>query len=193
MDSVSSSFIKKAQIVSNLKGETSLSPHLAAKKCEEGDYRESVEFLERYTEKFQSNTVALIFLSKCYAQQGKYHQAVQILKSACQSIHSSITFDYYLKQIEECQRNEIWGIKNKNISAFDLKISAESNGNDLVQVDENKTYEQFLVSETLAKIYIAQGELKEAINIYEKLIESKPEDKMKYLQAIEELKSHLEN
>ena len=52
--------------------------------------------------------------------------------------------------------------------------------------------EHSLVSETLAKIYISQGESKRSNQIYEKLIERKPENKEKYLQSIEELKSRLE-
>jgi tetratricopeptide (TPR) repeat protein len=44
-----------------------------------------------------------------------------------------------------------------------------------------------IVSETLAKIYAAQGEYKEAILIYEKLIDKTPSKKEEYLQKIKEL------
>jgi len=46
-----------------------------------------------------------------------------------------------------------------------------------------------IVSETLAKIYAAQGEYQEAINVYEKLIEKTPFKKDEYLVSISELKS----
>lgn len=48
-----------------------------------------------------------------------------------------------------------------------------------------------IVSETLAKIYAAQGEYQEAINVYEKLIEKTPSKKDEYLNSISELKSKL--
>lgn len=44
-----------------------------------------------------------------------------------------------------------------------------------------------IISETLAKIYAAQGEYKEAILIYEKLIDKTPSKKEEYLQKIKEL------
>lgn len=50
-----------------------------------------------------------------------------------------------------------------------------------------------IVSETLAKIYAAQGEYREAINVYEKLIHKTPSKEDEYLAAIEELKSKLDD
>lgn len=44
-----------------------------------------------------------------------------------------------------------------------------------------------IVSETLAKIFIAQGELKEAIEVYKKLIKKNPQNMEAYLKKIEEL------
>ncbi len=50
-----------------------------------------------------------------------------------------------------------------------------------------------IVSETLAKIYTAQGELKEAIDIYKKLIIKDSSKEKYYLEKISELKSQLES
>jgi tetratricopeptide (TPR) repeat protein len=48
-----------------------------------------------------------------------------------------------------------------------------------------------IVSETLAKIYLAQGEIQEAISIYEKLKKKEPAKKDYFSQRIDELKSKL--
>jgi tetratricopeptide (TPR) repeat protein len=48
-----------------------------------------------------------------------------------------------------------------------------------------------IVSETLAKIYIAQGEIKEAITVYEKLKKKEPAKEDYFSQKIAELKSKL--
>jgi tetratricopeptide (TPR) repeat protein len=48
-----------------------------------------------------------------------------------------------------------------------------------------------IVSETLAKIYIAQGEIKEAITVYEKLKKKEPAREDYFSQKIAELKSKL--
>ena len=192
MDKISDSIINKAQIISSLNRDTNLSLRLAAQKYEDQNYAESAELLERYLEKFPSNSPAQILLSKTYAQLGKYHQAVQQLKSASQTIHSSRTFDFYLKEIEAIQRGEKIGFTEVSSKPVELKIPHETTEVNLTQTNEAKTYEHSLVSETLAKIYISQGEFTEAIGIYEKLTERKPENKEKYLHSIEELKSRLE-
>ena len=50
-----------------------------------------------------------------------------------------------------------------------------------------------IVSETLARIYIAQGELKEAIEVYRKLIKKDSSKEKYYLGKINELKTQLES
>jgi tetratricopeptide (TPR) repeat protein len=192
LDNISDSIVQKAQIISNLGRESNLSLRIAVKKYENQNYAESAELLERYLEKFPTNIPAQILLSKTYAQLGKYHQAVQHLKSASETIHSPSTYDFYLKEIEAIQRAEKTGYTEDSLKPVEFKIPYETTKGDFAQTDETKTYEHSLVSETLAKIYISQGEFKEAISIYEKLIERKPEHKEKYLHSIEELKSRLE-
>jgi tetratricopeptide (TPR) repeat protein len=192
LDRFSDSLIQKAQIISNLNRDSSLSLRVAEKKYGDENYDESAALLETYLGKFPFNSTAQILLSKTYAQLGKYHQAVQFLKSAKSTIHSPKTFDFYLKEIEDIQRRDKVVFDSITFPKLDYKISDDFNQNEIIATDEPRSYDVMLVSETLAKIYISQGELKEALKIYEKLIERKPESREKYLQSIEELKSRLE-
>ena len=192
LDSISDSIIQKAQIISKLNRETILSLHIAAKKYIDEKYSESAELLEKHLEKFPTSNTAQILLSKTYAQLGKYHQAMQLLKSANLAINSSTTFDFYLKEIEAIQRREKLDPNSETATTLELKIPKEANEDNISFIDKGDSFGKFLVSETLAKIYISQGELKEAISIYEKLIDRKPENKEEYSRAIEELKSRLE-
>ena len=192
MDNISDSIIQKAQIISKLNRDTNLSLRIAAKKYEDEDYTESAEILERRLEKFPIDTAAQILLSQTYARLGKYHQAVKHLKSASEIIHSPKTIDFYLQEIEDIQRGKKTGFNIDNLNLTDFKIPVETHKEYSTPSGEPKTYETLLVSETLAKIYISQGEFTEAIKIYEKLIERKPENNEKYLHSIEELKSRLE-
>ena len=57
---------------------------------------------------------------------------------------------------------------------------------------DNFPSDNMIVSETLAKIYAAQGEQNEAIKVYEKLIQKEPQKAKYYNQKISELKSELE-
>jgi tetratricopeptide (TPR) repeat protein len=57
---------------------------------------------------------------------------------------------------------------------------------------DNFVEQNMFVSETLAKIYITQGEFREAIEVYQKLIKKSPSKQDYYLQKISELQSKLE-
>ena len=49
-----------------------------------------------------------------------------------------------------------------------------------------------IVSETLANIYITQGEFREALKVFEKLLNKNPQKRDYYLQKINEIKAELE-
>ena len=59
-----------------------------------------LKLLENNLEKFPSNTSAQILLSKTYAQLGKYHQAVQQLKSACEQFIPQKHLIFILKKLK---------------------------------------------------------------------------------------------
>jgi outer membrane protein assembly factor BamD (BamD/ComL family) len=57
-----------------------------------------------------------------------------------------------------------------------------------VQTSE-KNYEDNLISETLAKIFLNQGEVNEAVKIYEKLIKKYPLKQLYFESKIKEIRS----
>ena len=81
------------------------------------------------------------------------------------------------------------------------KLTAEIEGASLTIKEAKKKIENtkikstshndFIVSETLAKIYITQGEFKEAISVYKKLKQKDPEKENYFDTKIEELKAKL--
>lgn len=81
------------------------------------------------------------------------------------------------------------------------KLTAEIEGASLTikeakkKIEDTRTKEKpgndFIVSETLAKIYITQGEFKEAIAVYNKLKLKNPEKETYFNSKIDELKSKL--
>ncbi len=78
----------------------------------------------------------------------------------------------------------------KEISS--AKISQPINTKEPVNSVIDGLQEEFMiVSETLAKIYVAQGELKEAIDVYKKLIKKNPHNTNAYLKRIDELNKEL--
>lgn len=77
--------------------------------------------------------------------------------------------------------------KISTASIDDIKENIDSGNLSFENIREGNT----IVSETLAKIYEAQGEFQEAIKVYEKLNIRTPEKKDYYLQKISELKNKL--
>ncbi|NWF87889.1 MAG: hypothetical protein HXY50_00340 [Ignavibacteriaceae bacterium] len=184
--------LQKATILAALNQENSLFLYIAEKKIEDGLSADSAALLEKYLEKYPEDVCAKILLFKAYNRLGKNQLALQLLKTATDFIHSPQTFNFYLNQIELQTHNLASGFGEKvedSLTQNDFYNSSEST---TLLLDEKESYDKLIVSETLAKIYISQGELREAINVYEKLIEEKPENKQQYLLSIEELKSRLE-
>jgi tetratricopeptide (TPR) repeat protein len=79
----------------------------------------------------------------------------------------------------------------RDISLARLNESPSNMNYEFSNIDSFVEQDMF-VSETLAKIYITQGEFKEAIEVYQKLIKKTPSKQEYYLQKISELQSQLE-
>jgi tetratricopeptide (TPR) repeat protein len=91
-------------------------------------------------------------------------------------------FDNIDDRLEEIARDISLARFNESPSNLNYELSNMDNF-----VEQN-----MFVSETLAKIYITQGEFKEAIDVYQKLIKKNPSKQEYYLQKISELQSQLE-
>jgi tetratricopeptide (TPR) repeat protein len=79
--------------------------------------------------------------------------------------------------------------------AREISSSKIAPGNDVkpeTERDENLSGGNIIVSETLAKIYISQGEIEEAKKVYLKLIQKHPDREDYYRKKINELPSGLE-
>jgi tetratricopeptide (TPR) repeat protein len=91
-------------------------------------------------------------------------------------------FDDIDDHLEEIARDISHARLNESPSNLDYELSNIDNF-----IEQN-----MFVSETLAKIYITQGEFKEAIEVYQKLIKKTPSKQEYYLQKISELNSQFE-
>jgi len=73
-----------------------------------------------------------------------------------------------------------------------VKLSASTgNSNTVSDFKDILSQDDMIVSETLAKIYVAQNEYDEAIKVYEKLIKKEPSKYEHYTEKIKEIRSKL--
>lgn len=79
----------------------------------------------------------------------------------------------------------------KKISSVRMKETSDDFKYDTT-VREGLGESSMIVSETLAKIYITQGQLTEALGIYRKLIQKNPSKREYYLKKISEIQSKIE-
>ncbi len=188
--SFSESLFRKAEFFAQVNHNSPLEFYLGVNEFRKQNFSESAELLELVLEKFPDHNAAKILLCSAYAKIDKFHQSVTLLRSVCTEIHSSQTLDFYLKQIEKNAQAEMPEDKSKVSLEYELKPH-NSNFESAFSIDPDGL-KNYIASETLAKIYISQGEFAEAIAVYEQLIARKPENKENYLQRIEGLKTRLE-
>jgi len=95
----------------------------------------------------------------------------------------NITIEDRLEEIAKAMMNSKFERKD-DISA----ISGSASGGKISDAErENDLDKSKLASETLAKIYLSQGQKKEAIEIYNLLIQRNPDKQQYYLRRIEEI------
>ncbi|MBZ0199963.1 MAG: tetratricopeptide repeat protein [Ignavibacteriaceae bacterium] len=213
---------------------------MANTEIEKNNIQKAIEILSSGLKGFPDYAAAYILLGRAYTLLGNYGKALFNIKTGCDLIHSSQTYEYYLGEIEnikkqrslfepgrrssfmpsvaedEENKDELLLFEPKvevedeiKLEDFDeqldvlaqkishAKMSAGEVGStatksELPEEKNTPSYENLIVSETLAKIYIAQGEYAEAVNVYEKLKKKNP-DKLDYYDGkIKELQKQID-
>lgn len=100
--------------------------------------------------------------------------------------------------LEDHQPKDSKELQNRIDDRFERLVSTVSKVKALdkkdpegTETNKNNPETTLLVSETLAEIYVTQGELNEAINVYEKLIKRDPGKTDYYSKKIEEIRKSL--
>ncbi len=185
-------------------------------ELEKKNLEEAIEILVKGLKNFPNYAAPYLLLGKAYALRGDYTEAIESIKKGTDLIPSKKTYDFYLNEIENIKNKVSLGFKNDNAAEEALPVNEEPYGTkpslkeeklrDLVReispeqtepsrerTEQEKSFgKNIIVSETLAKIYISQGEYNEAIEIYGLLKEKHPDKAEHYSKKIDELKSKLD-
>jgi tetratricopeptide (TPR) repeat protein len=205
-------FSDKIGLVYNFDKNSPLFVHAASDELEKKNFQNAIEILENGIKTYPYFTAAYIILAKAYAYSGNYKLALDVLKTGTDLMHSKKTYDYYVREIEGIRRNinlytpsagkSDIGSKSgdagilENLGNLVREISSPGNipaeKKTEKHPDETQPEGSIIVSETLAKIYISQGEIEEARKVYLKLIQKHPDREEYYRKKIDELPAGLQ-
>jgi tetratricopeptide (TPR) repeat protein len=172
--------------------ENSRSPlylRMAEKEINEGNYSGAVAKLEAALENNSDNAALYFLLGKAYAADGNFRSALQKFRRGSDLIKSEKTYQYYLREIENLKRERDEPEVSTRRLPSDFPSLLKDQDSRRTEIKRETDCDENLISETLAKIYLNQGESSEAIRIYEKLAKKFPVKKTYFEEKISEIKS----
>lgn len=199
----------KFALVYEFNNDSPLITYKATKEIEAQNYSKALELLPTAIEKYPKHATAYLMYALALAHNDQIDLAKEYLEKGHEILKDENTKDHYLKLIEKISReaagisinfddtvNEILDESFLEPEEFDPLQDLELLDDSLV--DEEPVVEQHfeqnsIVTETLAEIYASQGNFEEALDIYEKLKEIKPELTEKFENRITELNQVIEN
>ena len=182
----------------------------ASIEIEKRNFDKAIEILNKGISLYPDYPVPYFILSKALALNGDDDSAKKNIKTGSGLIRSKKTYEFYLSEIENIRNKKLTKDtvsvkqefeKPKEQSSVDERLEeiakeitsakiqdAVKEIKEEVKPERVLSEEKMIVSDTLAKIYVAQGELKEAIKVYEKLLKKDPSKENYYLERIKDLK-----
>lgn len=201
--------VDKFSLVYEFNKDSPLITYQASKEIHAGNYTKALDLLVLAIEKYPEHLTAHLLKSIALAHNGKYEEAKNLLKDLKYPILTSDTVNFYVNEIDRIKRSAD-GISvsfdetvNEVLNDSFLEEEQLETRKDFELLDDNFDFNDTekdaeiepssIVTETLAEIYASQQNYDEALEIYEKLKELKPEMKEKFDKRISELTSAIEN
>lgn len=211
-------FKSKVRLVYEYDRKSPLFARIANWELENNNTSSAIEILEHGLREYPDYPTPYFILGKAYVLSGEFGKALKCYKKGSELIHSEETYEYYSKVVLSIKRQgtpfELRGIgfpdeiqdgkkqdtDNKNLSIEDnldelakkisqakIPLSGEESKSQEYELKDSSD-NSLIISETLARIYITQGEIDEAVSVYEKLKKKNPEKADYYSKRISELK-----
>ena len=202
-------FNEKVNLIYEYNKQSPLFVRVAYNEFEKNNFERALEILNDGISHYSGYPVAYIVLGKTQMMLGKYKEALDSFRKGSDLVKSHKIYEYYLQEVESRKKQRIFfenpekpgfiardqneiPVEGKRPSLEDELFSFDS----LDQQKDNPslmtTGGDSIVSETLANIYVTQGEFREALKIFEKLLNKNPQKRDYYLQKINEIKAELE-
>ncbi len=207
----------KIRLIYEYNRKSPLFARIASWELDNNNLESAIEILENGLREYPDYPTPYFILGKIYTGLGEFSKALKCYKKGSEFLSSKETYHFYLRELESLKNLktplELRTVKfpdetkekpnSDKSSKFEDSLDelAEKISRAKIPVVEEKKSKQYvpnenssgtmIISETLAKIYIAQGEIQEAIEVYNKLIKKDPSRHEYFSQKISELKSKL--
>jgi tetratricopeptide (TPR) repeat protein len=209
----------RAKLLYEINNNSPLFLRTAYHYLQNGNTQFTLSILENGIKNFPEHPLAFILLGKAYYQLGNTDLVTAFIRKASDLLNSLNTYkfykeelnlpdksistidssrgNYFLNRSDEIESQEVnkvnIAIEDRLEEIAKAMMSTKFERKDDIKISdaevENNPDKSKLASETLAKIYLVQGQKKEAIEIYNLLIQRNPEVKEYYLQKIEEIQN----
>jgi len=206
--SASQTFNDKVNLIYEYNKQSPLFVRVANSEIEKNNTEKAVEILNDGLSLYPNYPVAHILLGKALMLMGKYKESLDSFRKGSDLVNSHKVYEYYLQEVENLKKQRAlfesshspgFISETEDKGGQEKKISLESELSSYDSMDDKKKSPgtpgaggDSIISETLANIYITQGEFKEALTIFERLLKKNPQKQEYYSQKISELKAKLD-
>ena len=211
----------KIALIYEFNKQSPLFARVANAELNKGNIDEAVKILSAGLELYPDYPTAHLVHAKALAFSGIKEGAIEQVKKACSLISDDKTEEYYLYQIEKISAETSAFSESRRASFFPEnfeeieqdeeekeevvddgleQLAEELNNAKAIETEteEEQSSSGFvftggkpIISETLAGIYMAQGNFKDAKYVYEQLIIKEPEKEERFRKKITEIESRL--
>lgn len=210
----------KIALIYEFNKQSPLFARVANAELNKGNIEYALKILSEGLELYPDYPTAHLVYAKALAFTGKKEDAVKEIKKASSLISDKKTEDYYLYQIEKISAESSAFRESRRTSFFPEsfeQIEKEPEEKEIVddgleqlaeelnsakaiepEVEEERPSSGFvftggkpIISETLAGIYMAQGNLKDAKYVYEQLIVKEPAKEERLRKKLDEIELRL--
>jgi tetratricopeptide (TPR) repeat protein len=204
--SSSENFKDKVNLIYEYNKQSPLFVRVASEEIDKNNVERAIDILNDGLLIYPDYPVAHILMGKALMLQGKYKESLDSFRKGSDLVNSHKVYDHYLSEVENIKKQRALfetarepGFITGDNDSRDKKLNLEDEITSFDAMTEQKPHTAVsassgdsIVSETLANIYITQGELKEALSIFERLLNKNPRKRDYYLQKIKEIKAELE-
>ena len=197
----------KFALVYEFNKESPLLVYKASKEIEDRNIANAIDLLNSSIEKYPYYPTAYFLLSVALAYNGEYKKAGDLITQGNNLLDEEQTFEYYSNLVKQIKKeaegidnnfentvskvlDDSFNDENEFYDFDDINIEHDNTSdNEIKQTEAPKPNitEGTIVTETLAEIYNTQGNYKEALDIYNRLLKIQPEKTDKFNQKILEI------